>query len=239
MNDAARVPPIAANVGARSVLPASRPTCTPARTPGPRTISGTWMSVSYAVCLPGGHPVLPEVEAVVGREHDVGVVELLGGAQRVDELDDAAVDGLQGTDPLAVEVVDRDRLLRAELREVAHEARRPAHVGLVEARGVRRSRPGKLLAVLTRRRGRLVRCVHREVGEERPVFVRGVADELVGQPDVHVGAVVARPVVVLVVALVLVEHVAVLVVRVARRPRSPSCPSPAARSWVARRWDTR
>ena len=61
------------------------------------------MSVSYARLLARGHAVLAEVEAVVRREHDVRVVELLGGAQRVHEPGDAAVDGLERLDPLAVE----------------------------------------------------------------------------------------------------------------------------------------
>ena len=45
--------------------------------------------------FPGGKPVLPEVKAVVGREHDVGVVELPAHPQRVDECGHAAIDRLQ------------------------------------------------------------------------------------------------------------------------------------------------
>ena len=55
----APAPAMAANVGARSMLPTSRSTCAPAGTPGPRTMSGTWMSVSYAVCLPAGRRCWP------------------------------------------------------------------------------------------------------------------------------------------------------------------------------------
>ena len=46
---------------------------TAGRHPGPATTSGTWMSVSNAVSLPGVSRYSPDVEAVVGAEHDVGV----------------------------------------------------------------------------------------------------------------------------------------------------------------------
>ena len=62
------------------------------RRPGPATISGTRMSVSYAVRLPGGQAVLAEVEAVVGREDDVRVARDAGGAQRGTQPPDHAVD---------------------------------------------------------------------------------------------------------------------------------------------------
>ena len=47
------VPPIAANVLARSMFSAIAVVVVPAGTPGPTTTSGTWMSVSNAVSLPG------------------------------------------------------------------------------------------------------------------------------------------------------------------------------------------
>ena len=170
VNDGVRAPAMASNVGARSVLPASRVTCAPARTPGPRTSSGHVDVGLVRGLLARRHAVLTEVEAVVRREHDVGVVELPGHPERVHEPGDAAVDGLQRPDPLAVQRVDRRGLERAELRQVAHEAR---HAGS--------RRPGRSSACAARapagtcrrprgagRRG-LVRRVHREVGEERLV----------------------------------------------------------------------
>ena len=45
--------PIAANVLARSMFSAIASVLVPAGTPGPTTTSGTWMSVSNAVSLPG------------------------------------------------------------------------------------------------------------------------------------------------------------------------------------------
>ena len=175
--------------------------------------------------LPRRHAVLAEVEAVVRREHDVGVVELLGGPQRAHETRHAPVDGLQRPDAHAVEVVDRTGLGRGERGQVAHEARHAAHVGLVEAGRARCLRERELGDVRGRRRRGLVRRVHRQVGEERLVVVRRAADEPVGEAGVHVGAVVAGPVPVHAVGLVLVQHVVVLGVRVAVDRARPVVPS--------------
>ena len=114
---------------------------------------------------------------------------------------------------------------RVELREVAHVGRRSAHVGLVEARRPRRGRVREPPPVRGRRRRGLVGCVHRQEGEERSVRAGGAADEVVGEAHVHVGAVVARPVAMHAVRLVLVQHVAVLRVRVAVDRARPVVPS--------------
>jgi len=42
-----------------------------------------------------GHPMLTQVVAVVGREDDVGVIELIVRLQLVDETGYPAIDGLQ------------------------------------------------------------------------------------------------------------------------------------------------
>ena len=190
--------------------------------------------------LAGRHAVLTEVEPVVGREHDVRVVELLRRPQRVHETRHATVDGLQGADPPAVEHVDGVRLDRT--RTAGGRARTPVN-------GSRR--PGRSSASAARRA-----CGNRrrscgagvagwcgaytdEVGEERAVLAGCAADEVVGEAHVHVGPVVARaggdargtsgpgsarsrtP------------------STDCRRPRSPSGPSPAARRRAGRRWDSR
>ena len=87
--------------------------------------------------LSGRHPELPEVEAVVGAEHEVGVLELTGLPQRVDETDDAAVDGLQRPDAIAVERVEILDPALAEVRQVTQPAGLARNVR-VEARRPRR-----------------------------------------------------------------------------------------------------
>ena len=47
------MPPIASNVLARSTFSVIASLVAPAGTPGPAITSGTWMSVSNAVSLPG------------------------------------------------------------------------------------------------------------------------------------------------------------------------------------------
>ena len=113
--------------------PRAASTCAPGVHAGAADSSGTWMSVSYAVCLPGRHAVLAEVEAVVGREHDVGVVELPGDPQRVHEAaptprSTACSDRM----PHAVEVVDR-----ACVSPVLNRGRSRTNRGIAAAR-----RPG-------------------------------------------------------------------------------------------------
>ena len=106
--------------------------------------------------------VLAEVEPVVGREHDVGVVQRVQRPERRDEVGDTTVDRLQRLEPPLVEAVDRRCLVRRELRQVADVHRHGAHVGLVVARSARarsrrrsdRRRPARALrarAARTRR----------------------------------------------------------------------------------------
>ena len=52
-SDGSVVPPTAAKVFARSMFSVIAVVLDPAGTPGPSTISGTWMSVSNAVIFPG------------------------------------------------------------------------------------------------------------------------------------------------------------------------------------------
>ena len=117
------MPAMASKVGARSVLPARRVTCAAGCDARSADDEGHVDVGLVRRLLAGGHAVLTEVEPVVGREHDVRVVELLRRPQRVHEPRHATVEGLEGADPPAVEHVDGVRLHRIEQREVAHERR--------------------------------------------------------------------------------------------------------------------
>ena len=92
--------------------------------------------------LAGGHPELTEVEPVVGREDDVGVVELTGGAQRAEQLADAVVDRLQRLDATPIQLVDLPLHLVRHGRQVPNELRLPREIGRV-VRGVRGALAGK------------------------------------------------------------------------------------------------
>lgn len=120
------------------------------------------------VLFEGGHlsrrqAVLAEVEAVVGAEHDVRVVELAGLPERIDHVLDQVVDAQHALEALAVQLVDRGDPGVGEQGMVLEPLRLCAHVRLVERRRARRLDGGERVGVAGRRRRRLVRDVGRYV----------------------------------------------------------------------------
>ena len=115
--------------------------------------------------LAAGEAVLAEEEAVVGGEDDVGVAQLVHGAERGDDLLDAVVDRAQRLQHLLVVDAVRVPFARREVRGFTDEAGLVVDVALVEAfrrpvreggaaEGVivagRRLRPGRAAEVAVR-----------------------------------------------------------------------------------------
>ena len=175
------------------------------------------MSKSYGGLLAGRHPELPEMEAVVRREDDVGVGELTGAAQRADQLPDAGVDGDERLDPALVQGVAAPLNGRGHMRQLAYERGLPCDARRVVRGRARRTRAEEAHGIARRRRRRLMRRVYREVREERPAGGDGPGDELLRRANVHVGPVVPRGVAVAPEPAVLVQRVVELGVRIAAR----------------------
>ncbi len=76
----------------------------------------------FLVSSPFAHAqtVGPEVEAVVGGEEDVGVIELAALLKRLHELPDHVVYGQHRLQPLAVEILCQGDLIWVERRVVAY-----------------------------------------------------------------------------------------------------------------------
>jgi hypothetical protein len=82
--------------------------------------------------LSAGDPVGPLEPAVVRREEDRRVRELVRAAERPDDLRQPAVDGAEGGEAAAELAGQGWDRLRAELMPGANEARLVGNIGLVE-----------------------------------------------------------------------------------------------------------
>ena len=138
----------------------------PAGTPGPATMSGTWMSVSNAVCLPIRQTVLAKVVAVVGAEEDVCLVGEVLSCEGRFGVGEQLVDGFHGLRALAVALVGRGDLRSGQGRTLAQPCRRVDVVG-IERWVARLGETGEVVGVAGRRGIRLVRSERRGLDQER------------------------------------------------------------------------
>ena len=137
--------------------------------------------------LAADQPVLAEVVAVVGAEHDVGLVGEVFGGERGFGVGEQLVDRLDGLGPLAVARVDLRELLGSQ-RVSRPEPRRRVDVVGVERRVAWLFQSGEVVGVTRRGRERRVRRERRDLDRER---VRGgPLDECLRVAVQHVDAVV-------------------------------------------------
>ena len=174
--------------------------------------------------LPGREAVLAVVEAVVGGEDDVRVAQLPGARQITNQRHHAAIHRQQRRAP-AVEQRTRPLLhLRRHARDGPEPARLVAGVRLVERRRSWQRCAAEPGEIARGRRRRAMRCVEREIEEERAVLGARPRDEPARVSEVHGRAVVGPGEPVVDEPSVDVQAIAVLVVRVARDGRDPLVP---------------
>ena len=114
---------------------------------GPATTSGTWMSVSNAVSLPGVSRWSPMWQSVVGAEEDVGVAGDAVAFEPCLDLADQLVDRLHRLRAHAELGVDVADLRRREQRVAAEPGRLVATRSPVEGRRARRLQPREVVRI--------------------------------------------------------------------------------------------
>ena len=186
--------------------------------------------------LAGREPMLAVEVAVVGGEDDHRLVELAGGAQRLDELGDPTIDRRQCLEPALVPGPDPRSLGGVQRPLLGDEVGLVGDVALEHRRQVRQRRLGEATLVAPGRDrsaatgtaavGVQVLVVGRrlpELEEERP-RPRELADQLRGAIVEHVGQIATAVVDLLALAPVDGELEVVVTARVAdqRRPAVPA-----------------
>src|SRR5258708_1583515 len=116
--------------------------------------------------LAGVQAVLSKMKSVVRSEEDVGVVELSGGFQSVDDVLDEVLHGKHGLKTLAEEVVHLPLAGQTEERTRLYPRRLGGDVGFVIRRRTRRGCTLERVGMARCGRSGLVRCIRRNKEEE-------------------------------------------------------------------------